>query len=133
MKETRNEIKVYFKQTETCLCPPGRPHHHQNILTFRIQPDEGIDLLFWSKKPDLTFELEPRHFSFSYQESGRERLIPDAYEQVLFDCIRGDQTRFISTEEVSASWQYITPILKNWAKTKLYSYKKGSFGPRIIK
>ena len=126
MKETKTEITVFFKKTEACLCPPDAKKHHQNILTFRIQPDEGISILFWAKKPGFLMELEPRHFSFSYLDSENSKRLPDAYERILYDCIKGDQILFTSTEEVAASWKFITPILKHWRKTKLYQYEPGS-------
>lgn len=126
-----NEIKVYFKPTESCLCLPGQNQHYQNILSFRISPDEGIAILFWAKKPGFTAELESKELAFKYQDGRPDLNISNAYEQVLFDCIQGERTRFLSTGEVDASWRFITPILKNWHKTKLYIYKKGSLGPDV--
>ena len=129
LNEEKTEIKVYFKKTESCLCPSGAEHHHQNILTFRIQPNEGISILFWAKKPGLTPELEPKELSFSYRQSADGAQLVDAYEKVLFDGIAGDQMLFTSTEEVVASWQFITPILDVMKNISLRSYKKGSHGP----
>lgn len=116
------EIVVYFKQTEHCLCPPGVEHHHQNVLTFRIQPNEGISLVFFAKKPGFATELEPKKLSFRYEESNTPELLPDAYERIVYDAIRGDQTLFTSTAEVEAAWQFITPILDNWQSTPLHLY-----------
>ena len=76
-------------------------------------------------------ELEPKNLSFLYKDSENASKLPDAYERILFDCIRGDQTLFTSTEEVAAAWKFITPILESWGKTKIYEYKKGSEGPEI--
>lgn len=127
MRESKAEIVVYFKKTSVCLCPPKEEHGHQNVLTFQIQPNEGISLLFWSKKPGFEFELEPRSLSFLYKTPAVKEKIPDAYDRVLYDCIRGDQTLFTSTEEVNAAWQFITPILKIWERSEvpLVEYKKG--------
>ncbi len=121
------EICIYFKQTTHCLCPPGAEHHHQNVLTFRIQPNEGISLVFFAKKLGFATDLEPKKLSFRYHESDDVPLqLPDAYERVLFDCIRGDQTLFTSTEEVKASWEFITPIVENWPQTPLHTYEPGT-------
>lgn len=128
LDEEKTEIKVYFKKTESCLCPPGAEHHHQNILTFRIQPNEGISILFWAKKPGLIPELEPKELSFSHRQPSSEAQLVDAYEKVLFDGIAGDQMLFASTEEVSASWGFITPILDVLKNIPLHRYKKGSRG-----
>lgn len=124
MKETKAEIKIYFKKTETCLCPPGSEHHHQNVLTFHIQPNEGISVVFWAKKPGLATELEPQNLSFSYKNSPEVSSLPDAYERVLYDCIRGDQTLFASTEEVEASWRFVMLILEKWNSIPLMEYDK---------
>jgi len=135
MEEKKTEINVYFKKTEKCLCPPDAEQHHQNILTFRIQPDEGISVLFWAKKPGFSSVLEPKKMTFLYKQSEEELILPDAYERVFFDCIRGDQTLFTSTEEVKTSWKFIMPILERWKKGggRLVSYKEGFAGEETDK
>ncbi len=122
MPETKTAITVYFKRTETCLCPLGATHHHQNVLTFRIQPNEGISVVFWAKKPGFVTDLEPQELSFSYKNSLEARALPDAYARVLYDCVRGDQTLFASTAEVEAAWRFVTPILENWHSVPLEKY-----------
>jgi len=131
LAEDKTEIKIYFKKTMSCLCPPGAEHHHQNILTFKIQPNEGISIVFWAKKPGLSTELEPKELSFSYRSSPDASLLADAYEKVLFDGIAGDQMLFTSTEEVNAAWKFITPIFELWNDLPLHSYAKGSNGPEV--
>jgi len=133
MKVKKTEISLYFKKSESCICPPEAEQHHQNILTFSLQPNEGISVTFWAKKPGFEFGLDPKTLSFLYQNSKDMKKLPDAYERVLFDCIRGDQTLFTSTQEVEAAWKFITPIVNAWGKTKLYEYKKGSRGLSDIK
>lgn len=130
LAETKTEVQVYFKKAK-CLCPPDAERHHQNILTFRIQPDEGIAVVFWAKKPGFTMELEPKTLSFLYKEESGGNLLPDAYERILYDCIRGDQTLFASTEEVNASWRFITPIIEGWNELPLIQYEQGTKGPII--
>jgi glucose-6-phosphate 1-dehydrogenase len=131
LEEEKTEIKIYFKKTLSCFCI-AEEEQKQNILTFRIQPDEGISILFWAKKPGLTSEIEPKELSFSYRQSSDAAQLADAYEKVLFDGIAGDQMLFASTEEVSASWEFITPILELFKDIPLHSYKRGSRGPKGI-
>lgn len=120
-------IKVFFKPMP-CLCPKGHEQPHQNVLSFNI--DEGsISLLFWAKQPGFAFQLEPKELSFSFERESLEKQVPNAYERVLIDAIRGDQTLFTSTEEVKAEWKFITPILEKWSSVPLQSYAKGSSGP----
>lgn len=131
LTEDKTEIKIYFKKTTSCLCPPGAEHHHQNILTFRIQPNEGISIVFWAKKPGFSIDLESKELSFSYRNSPDAPQLVDAYEKVLFDAIAGDQMLFTSTEEVNAAWRFITPILDLWKDLPLHTYPRGSTGPKV--
>ena len=125
------KIAVYFKPT-SCVCPEGHASPHQNVLTFHIAPEEEISVRFWAKRPGFDFQLEPKELSFSFGADALTRQIPNAYERVLFDCIRGDQTLFASTEEVKAQWKFITPILEKWSSLPLHKYVKGSTGPQIL-
>jgi glucose-6-phosphate 1-dehydrogenase len=123
------EIKVYFKEDAGCFeCATDQKP--RNVLTFLIQPDEGIELCFMVKKPGLDLEVIEKKLAFKYAEVEEESLLADAYERLLFDCMRGDQTLFASTEEIKYSWKFVTPILKNWQILPLINYKKGSEGPR---
>lgn len=125
LHEDKVEITIFFKETASSIAHMDADEHHQNILTFRIQPEEGISLVFWAKKPGFGMDLEGKKLSFSYQDSDAA-ILPDAYEHVLYDCIRGDQTRFTSTAEVRAAWKFITPILAAWPATALHSYTPGA-------
>lgn len=122
------QIRVFFRPSP-CLCPAGHDFPHQNTLTFNIS-EESISICFWAKKPGFGLELEPKELSFSFSRGALERQIPNAYERVLIDAIRGDQTLFTSTAEVKAEWRFITPILEKWGKLPLRPYAKGSTGPK---
>jgi len=89
-------------------------------------------VLFWAKKPGFDFELEQKRLSFSFTENTLLREVPNAYERVLLDAVRGDQTLFASTDEVKAQWKIITPILKKWKKLPLHTYPKGGEGPVFV-
>ncbi len=126
------EVKVFFAEAVPCFCAhTHKEHRHQNIITFRIQPHEGIDMTFFAKRPGLGGDIEPRQFSFDYRETYNISE-PDAYEKVLFDCIRGDQTLFASTAEVMATWRFVTPILEAWHALPLHIYASGSTPEEII-
>lgn len=127
------EIRVRFKdQTPGSFMNEEYDHQDVNVLTFTVQPEEGISLLFWVKKPGFENKVEPRELSFNYHhEHGNERHV-DAYEKVLYDCIIGDQTLFASTDEVRESWNFITPIIKQWGGSDIVSYKIGDSPESII-
>jgi glucose-6-phosphate 1-dehydrogenase len=130
LEKKNTEINIYFHNPDYCLCSQEHKEHpHRNILSIRISPHEGIFLRFWAKKPGLTDVLEPRDLEFDYRyESSQDT---GEYDRVLLDCMKGDQTLFNSTKEVSKAWDYITPIIENWGHTKLHFYKKGSSGPDV--
>lgn len=119
-------ILVHFRPSASCLCPAPHDGGHGNVLTFSIQPEEAISVLFWSKKPGFKFGLEPKLLSFAPGESEERRRLPNDYERILFDAIRGDQTLFPSTREIGAQWKLIMKVLGAWRGVPLGTYPKGT-------
>ena len=72
-----------------------------------------------------------RNGDFACNYGAGSKLRIDAYGHVLYNCIQGNQTLFVKTDEVTAAWEYITSILNNWADTELHKYGQGSEGPEI--
>ncbi len=126
---SRTDITIYFKDVVPCLCPSVNHVRHQNVLRFRIQPNESIELQFWVKQPGFHFILKPARLTFAYADSPDIAKIPDAYERILYDCIQGDQTLFVSTKEVELAWRFIMQISEGWQSAPLISYAPGSTGP----
>jgi len=130
--ESKTEIKIFFKSAPHYLCEvAAKTCPHQNVLIFRIQPDEGIVLCFWAKKPGLSTGLEEKDLSFLYGASALRVRLPDAYERLLSDALLGDQTLFASTDEVRAAWRFTMTILRAWEHEPLSVYKKGTEGSRL--
>ncbi|MBN1268694.1 MAG: glucose-6-phosphate dehydrogenase [Kiritimatiellae bacterium] len=103
-----------------------------NVLVFRIQPDEGISLQFSAKRPVMQMVVENVNLDFSYAEAWK-RALPEAYERLLLDVMRGDATLFTRSDEVEAAWAFIDPILRAWGgedAPPLFKYKPGTWGPR---
>jgi glucose-6-phosphate 1-dehydrogenase len=102
-----------------------------NVLTIRIQPDEGISLHFGSKIPGATMDVAPVNMEFRYGTSfGKEP--PEAYERLILDAMVGDSTLFIRDDETEASWSFITHIHETWAEQKRHEvpvYPAGNWGP----
>ncbi len=133
-----SEIAITFKQLPHALFsgPMGKLSAEPNVLTLRIQPDEGITLKFLSKVPGPTIEPRPVTMDFRYGTSfGTEP--PEAYERLLLDCMIGDGTLFARGDEVMASWRYCDRILRGWAErdahsqAALPSYEPGTWGPEV--
>ena len=137
MDESKVEITVKFRHHTPCLCPPfdpaqGKPgKHYTNTLRYRIQPDEGMYMSFWVKKPGAQMVIEEKEFSFNYRQAYEENDFVDAYTKLLLNVISGDQTAFVSTAEILASWRFIDPIIEGWQKNAapLVTYEQGSRGP----
>lgn len=113
MREDKVEVALTFRHVGPCLCPQGSSHY-KNVLRYQIQPKESISISFWVKKPGSEMILEEKNFIFDYREAFREHEFTEAYEKLLLSCIKGDQTLFVGTEEIMASWRFIDPILKAW-------------------
>lgn len=101
-----------------------------NLLSIRIQPNEGISIGLQAKKPGFTDELQNVNMDFCY-ETSFDGVQPDAYERVLSDAIAGDQTLFATSAEVLKCWEILEPVLNFWQQNgdNLESYEKGTWGP----
>jgi glucose-6-phosphate 1-dehydrogenase len=99
-------------------------------LILRIQPEEGISLLFLSKEPGSGMRLRPVSMDFNYGTSFGERS-PSAYETLLVDAMVGDPTLYTRQDMVEASWSVIQPILENWNHRRFDfpNYEPGAWGP----
>ena len=83
---------------------------------------------FWVKKPGSAMQIEERAFTFNYREAFQGDEFQEAYERLLKSVIQGDQTLFVSTEEIMASWKFVDSILRGWQKNDapLIVYPKGA-------
>ncbi len=101
-----------------------------NTLVLRIQPDDGISLLFGAKVPGEAFRLRSVAMDFSYAETFPGPRT-DGYERLLHDAMIGDPTLFIRTDEVERAWQIVDPFLQAWSAddAPLALYPAGTWGP----
>jgi glucose-6-phosphate 1-dehydrogenase len=132
------EIAVQFKlpplrlfrtvecEGDVCDLKDAQP----SVLAFRIQPNEGISLSFSAKRPGMQFDLHPVRFDFDYGKSFNGAL-PEAYERLILEALRGDATLFMRSDEVEAAWEFVTPILQAWEQppTDFPNYAAGTWGP----
>ncbi|MBI3335201.1 MAG: glucose-6-phosphate dehydrogenase [Candidatus Portnoybacteria bacterium] len=118
--EARKEVVVTFKHPTPCLCPlsteTGGKEHYKDKVIFSLEPKEGITIQFWSKKPGFEFLGEERSIDFLLRKKRASAQYVEEYAKLLLDCITGDQTLFVSTEEVGAMWRFIDPIVEAWQK-----------------
>lgn len=130
MKKDLVEISLVFRQTCHILFKEYGCPEVGNVLTIRIQPDEGISMRVITKKPGTKVALGEVNMKFSYDGEFGVRGT-DAYQKLLLDIFASDQTLFNRSDELSSSWEFITEILEGWEKLNptLYTYDDGSMGP----
>ncbi|GMV92247.1 MAG: glucose-6-phosphate 1-dehydrogenase [Candidatus Hydrogenedentota bacterium] len=130
LKSRVTEITVQFKQPPTHFFREmGLPIPETNMLAFRIQPDEAISLRFNAKPPGTEMNIQSVNMNFNYGHTFQEEL-PEAYERLLLDALRGDSTLFMRTDEIDYSWQIATQIADAWEGAPPPElYRPGTWGP----
>ncbi len=103
-----------------------------NILSICIQPDEGIHLQFEAKVPDSS-QTQSVDMEFHYRSSFKGNSLPDAYERLLLDAIRGDASLFTRSDSIEAAWRLMDPIIYGWETEAdappMVVYDPGNWGP----
>jgi len=127
LKQTATEISIVFKNPQNRLFKNLNSGDTPNVLIYRIQPNEGIVLKILTKVPGHEVKLEPEYMQFCYRLDPHNHYIPDPYERLLIDTIRGDQTFFNDAKEVEAQWAFIDPLVATRGQPIIY--KPGTWGP----
>jgi glucose-6-phosphate 1-dehydrogenase len=127
-----SEIAVQFKDIPQILfnANPTAPLA-PNVLTMRIQPEEGLSLRIISKVPGSKAQTHPVEMNFKYGDVFQSPS-PEAYERLLLDVMAGDASLFMRRDAVEASWAWVTGILEGWKQQGakwLPEYPAGSWGP----
>jgi glucose-6-phosphate 1-dehydrogenase len=101
-----------------------------NVLLINIQPDEGVSLAIGAKVPGQGLQIRTVHMDFLYGGAFRTEM-PEAYERLLLDCMRGDSTLFTREDEVTEQWQLVDAIVAAWRRDKpsFPNYPAGTWGP----
>jgi glucose-6-phosphate 1-dehydrogenase len=126
------EIAIHFRQAPYALfreTPVERLP--RNILTLRIQPDEGLSVSFSAKRPGQDIEIDGVAMDFSYRDYF-EPLTAVGYETLIYDCLIGDAMLFQRADTVEAAWCAVQPVLDAWAARppgEFPNYAAGSSGP----
>ena len=137
LKKRATEVSIQFKQPPLLIfnrmaasgpCTEIQP----NLLTIRIQPDEGISLRFGAKVPTTPdMAVCPVVMDFNYS-AAFGRSTANGYERLLLDAMLGDQTLFAHRDGVETTWGLYTPILEAWAAKNpevFPNYFAGKWGP----
>ena len=133
LRAQMSEIAVVFKEPPHSIFPK-LPAHQTNALIIRLQPDEGITLRMTIKEPGpggMRLADVPLDMTFADALGPTAEAMPDAYERLIMDVIRGDQTLFMRGDEVEAAWEWTDRILEDWSDLgrKPSAYDSGGSGP----
>jgi glucose-6-phosphate 1-dehydrogenase len=124
MKAKTTEIRIRYKQQH---------EHEANELALHMQPNEGVTIQLWVKKPGYDRALQQLSLDFAY--SNHYKILPGAYERVFADALRSDHSLFATSDEVLASWRILAPIQHVWSmdSSDLIMYETGTDITEIYK
>ncbi len=133
LRGRESEIAITFKEPPHSIFG-DEEGWRENVLAIRLQPNEGMNLTVMIKEPGpggMRLTEVPLDMSFAEALGDEGADIPDAYERLIMDVIRGNQTLFMRGDEVEAAWAWTDPIIQGWEARgdKPRGYDPGSSGP----
>lgn len=127
LNRNSTEIGIRFKKLPINLFPAGAGSFFNEIV-FLIQPQEGIIVSITSKEPGNEIRLKRTSMTFCYHDSF-DKEIPEAYQRLLLDAVRGDHTLFVTSRETELSWRILDGVLD---KGEVSRYAPGSAAPSAL-
>lgn len=130
MKSKCIQVVVEFKEVPMNLYYQTDKLLDSNLLVINIQPNEGISLHLNAKKSIQGIETKPVQLSYAMSAQDKMNTV-DAYENLLFDCLKGDATNFTHWEELKSTWKFVDAIQEYWTMIdpNFPNYKSGTNGP----
>ncbi|MEH6628042.1 MAG: glucose-6-phosphate dehydrogenase [Motiliproteus sp.] len=133
MPNKMSEIVIFYKNQPHYIFDPKQKAMVNNKLIIRLQPDEGIELQVVTKEQSLDkgMALQSRALNLNFSDQDENRRIPDAYERLLLEAMRGNQSLFVRRDEVEASWIWCDTLIQAWEEShdEVRSYSAGTWGP----
>jgi glucose-6-phosphate 1-dehydrogenase len=124
------QIAIQFKAApKTLFQNVAEGKSTPNVLLLRIQPNEGISLLFDAKRPGPDVCLTDVRMDFSYADWFQHKPAT-GYETLIYDCLIGDQTLFKRADDIESAWRAVMPFLDAWkGGGEVHRYAAGTDGP----
>ncbi len=133
MNYKRTEIVVYFKHLPHNIFHDSFRQLPPNKLTIHLQPNEGIEIEMLNKVPgiDDDIKLQKTKLDLSFSETFKKSKLFGGYEKLILEALRGNETLFLSREEIEQAWTWVDSIVNAWEKTneETHSYPAGTWGP----
>ncbi|WP_336366810.1 glucose-6-phosphate dehydrogenase [Marinobacter sp. C2H3] len=133
LPEKLSQIIIHFKPAPHYIFDPDQKHLANNKLIIRLQPDEGMSLNILTKDQGLDKGMRLRQgpLELTFSETFEAERIPDAYERLLWEVMKGNQYLFVRRDEVEYAWRWVDQVIGNWqdAGNPPKRYAAGSWGP----
>jgi len=133
MSAKHSEIVVHFKEQPHNIFKDSYSELPSNKLTIRLQPDEGVELQMMNKIPGIASQMniQENKLDLSFNETYQNQRVIDAYERLMLEVLNGNQSLFVSRDEVEAAWTWTDSIMDAWKATceAPKPYAAGSWGP----
>jgi glucose-6-phosphate 1-dehydrogenase len=130
LPERFTRIAVTFHEPALCVFHGGRDDcaHQPDVLLIILEPDEGFSLRFNVKSPEDESKIDAQSLHFRYSDV--YGALRDAYQTLILDILEGDQTLFVRSDEVEASWQVYDHLVDEPSDPIIY--EAGSWGPDTL-
>jgi glucose-6-phosphate 1-dehydrogenase len=129
-----SEIAIQFRDVPHLIFQQVAKQVNPNVLTMRLQPNDGISMKFEVKMPGGDLRSRSVEMDFGYGTAFGKSSGGDAYDRLLLDCMMGDQTLFTRSDEVEAAWRVVTPIVAAWDAAadpdSIPQYAAGTWEPK---
>ena len=133
MPAKHSEIVVHFKEQPHNIFKDSYADLPSNKLTIRLQPDEGVELQMMNKIPGIASQMniQENKLDLSFSDTYENQRVVDAYERLMLEVVNGNQSLFVSRDEVEAAWKWADSIIDAWQATNEApkAYAAGSWGP----
>lgn len=133
LPEKMSQIVIHFKPAPHYIFDQDQKHLANNKLIIRLQPDEGMSLKILTKDQGLHKGMRLRQgpLELTFSEAFEAERIPDAYERLLWEVMKGNQYLFVRRDEVEHAWRWIDQVIENWSDGghSAKRYAAGTWGP----
>lgn len=133
LKAKHSEIIVELKRPPSVMFKLPHDTFEPNLLSLCIQPDEGIHFRFLAKVPNTVDKVRSVSMEFHYDNTFGKQAIPDAYDRLLLDALKGDAGLFTRSDAIEAAWRIMDPIIQAWERDEgppMVTYEPNTWGPQ---
>jgi len=133
MPQKLSQIVIHFKEPSHYIFAPEQRLQISNKLIIRLQPDEGISLRVMTKEQGLDkgMQLRSGPLQLNFSDTWHSARIPDAYERLLLEVMRGNQNLFVRKDEIEYAWKWCDQLIAGWKHSgdAPKPYAAGTWGP----